>query len=187
MLDGTALPGISGGHLSDQYYLAANGSHAAISQETSLQWSSLSVGDTLTIGAWTTYRSDSTTLPSANIAYFWFNNSDITTLHNGLSNGGMGFNVMTDGLTGGGGGVAPGVWTQRSWTYTVTEADLANATDSTPWGAVEAQIGIANSSGNKQIAFDDVTLSYIPVPEPSGLALVGAALGFGLLWRRRLD
>ena len=167
-------PNLTSGHSSAQYYLAANGSADVIRQDTPLPWASLSVGDTLTVSAWTSYRDTTITFPNANIAYFWLNN---------LNSGGI--NVTTDGLLGGGTAVAPGAWVQRSWTYTVTATDLADATDATPWGAVGVQLGIAISSGTKQVAFDDVTLTYTAVPEPSGLALGGSGLALLLLCRKR--
>ncbi|MCF7675075.1 MAG: PEP-CTERM sorting domain-containing protein [Akkermansiaceae bacterium] len=182
--DGSALLGIASGHSSDQYFLAANGGAVAIRQDTSLLWSSLSVGDTLTIGAWTTYRSEIDV--DTNIAYFWLNDGDGSGLNSGAAApGGGGFNVTTAGLLGGGAAVAAGEWTFREWTYTITAPVLANATDGTPWGAVEVQVGYAGASGTRQIAFDDVSLNYVAVPEPSGFALCGAGLGVALLRRKR--
>ena len=188
IVDGSTFPGISGGHSGAQYYLAANGQAQAIRQDTSLNWLDLSAGDTLTIGAWTTFRNDAPTLPDADIAYFWINDGEAAGglgIHSGMAApSGGGFNVTADGLLGGGEALAAGVWTQREWTYTVTQDHLDNAINNN-WGEVSVQIGFAGSSGSRQIAFDDITLDYNAVPEPSGLALCGAGLGIMLLRRKR--
>lgn len=78
------------------------------------------------------------------------------------------------------GDVTPGVhsWTQRSYTYTVTNDDVGN----------KLYVLLYNS-GPTQIQVEDVTASYTGtvIPEPSTLVLVLAGL-IGLLayaWRRR--
>lgn len=172
--DGAVFNGISGGQGgSDQYFLAANGT-SAIRQDSSLLWTSLSAGDTLTVGAWTTYRSNINP-GSGSSAYFWLNDGDSSGLNSGS------FNVTTAGLLGGGTAVAAGVWTERAWTYTITETML-NTALSNNWGAVEVQVGMV---GNSQIAFDNVTLTHIAIPEPSATLICGAGLGLALLRRRR--
>lgn len=171
--DGAALNGISGGQGgSDQYFLAANNT-SAIRQNTVLLWADLSVGDTLTIGAWTTYRSDIN--PGSARAYFWLNDGDASGLNSGP------INVVTAGLLGGDTAVAAGVWTERAWSYTINQTVLNTAINNN-WGAVEVQLGMV---GVSQIAFDNMTLNYAPVPEPSALAICGAGLGLALLRRKR--
>ncbi len=170
--DGTALSGggINSGHSSDQYFLAHNTSGATkIHQDTGLLWSSLTAGYTLTISAWTTYRSD----VSVGTIQFSLNDSDSSGLFS------LGMDATDAGAT------AAGVWTERSWTYTVTSEDLSLAAANS-WGAVNVQIGMLNNNGeplSQQVAFDDVSLVYIP--EPSGLALCGFGLGLLTLRRKR--
>ena len=172
--DGTVFNGISGGQGgSDQYFLAANGT-SAIRQNTVLLWANLSAGDTLTIGAWTTYRSNINP-GTGSSAYFWLNDGDGSGLNSGP------FNVTTAGLLGGGTAVAAGVWTERAWTYTISQTVLNTAINNN-WGAVEVQLGMV---GTSQIAFDNMTLTYTPIPEPSALAICGAGFWFALLRRKR--
>ena len=172
--DGATFPGISGGQGgSDQFFLAANG-NSIIRQDSSLLWTSLSAGDTLTVSAWTTYRSDINPGTDTS-AYLWINDGDASGFNSGA------INVTTAGELGGGATVDAGAWTQRAWTYTVTQDNLDTAINDN-WGAVEVQIGML---GGAQIAFDNVTLDHSAVPEPSGLALCGAGLGIMLLRRKR--
>ncbi len=157
---------IPGPHSGDQFYLAyTDNGHRTLRQETSLPWSSLSVGDMLTVSTWTTCRSD---LSANSEAYFWFNDSDGAGIYSG-------FNPSD---------AAAGVWTERTWTYTVTQTAL-DASVANSWGAVEVQVGVIGASGARQTVFDDISLTYTAVPEPSGLALCGAGLGAALLRRKR--
>ncbi|MES2659615.1 MAG: hypothetical protein V4689_13440 [Verrucomicrobiota bacterium] len=157
---------IPGPHSGDQFYLAYTDSgHRTLRQETSLMWSSLSAGDTLTVSAWTTYRSDL----SANVqAYFWFNDSDGAGIYSGFD--------PSD--------AAAGVWTERTWTYAVTQTVL-DAAVANSWGAVELQVGVIGAPGARQTVFDDISLTYTAVPESSGITLCGAGLGLALLRRKR--
>ena len=146
---GSALPGITKAQGGNQYYLAYAklGQHATIRQEiSSLSWSSLAAGDTLTLSAWTTYRSDVSGMADT---FFWLNDSDKAGLNSGPMN-------ITD---------APiGEWTKRTWRYVVTKAVLEKAI-AEKWGAIEVQFGIvakAGGSADQQVAFDDVSLTHTP-------------------------
>jgi hypothetical protein len=159
--------GVAGAHSGDQYFLAhAVSGFTTIHQDTGLTWSALSAGDTLTVGAWTTYRSNvDGTAPT----YFWLNDGD----GSGLNSGAMDVTV----------GATVGVWTQRSWTYTVTQQKIDEALLGN-WGAVNVQVGI-NTTGLQQVLFDDVSLVHTAIPEPSGIALCGLGLGLLALRRKR--
>jgi hypothetical protein len=162
--------GIAGAHSGDQYSLVFTfpGQYSNIRQDTGLLWSSLSAGDTLTVGAWTTYRSD---LAGTATIRFSLNDSDGSNL----------FSPATNATV----GAAAGVWTQRSWTYTVTQEKIDQA-NSELWGAVDVQVGILNSGGGlEQTLFDDVSLVHSAIPEPSGIALGGLGLGLLVLRRKR--
>ncbi len=165
--------GVTGAHTGDQYFLAYNFTHGhtTIHQNTGLLWADLSAGDTLTIAAWTTYRSD----VSGNVpTYFWLNDPNGSSLYSSPMD-------VTDG-----GATAPGVWTERSWTYTVTQEKIDEAVANS-WGAVNVQIGIVNfPGGDQQVLFDDVTLEYTAaIPEPSGVVLGGLGLGLFAFRRKR--
>ncbi len=162
-----ATTGIPGAYEGNQYFLAhAPSGHTAIRQDTGLSWADLTVGDTLTVSAYTTFRSD---VSGEAQVYFWLNDNN----GSGINSGAM---TATDS--------ASGVWTLRSWDYTVTEEALAAAAANS-WGAVNVQIGILHGpgSGARQIAFDDVSLVWTPVPEPS--VLMSGVLAGGLLLQRR--
>lgn len=163
---GTPAAGLGG----DQYMLVhTSRGYAAIRQDVALLWSDLSPGDTMTIAAWTTYRAD---IPGDASVYFWLNDSDGSGIYSSPMN-------ATDG-----GATPAGTWTKRTWTYTVTQTAIDSALGE-GWGAVNLQVGILNTSGgNQQVMFDDVTLDYTAVPEPSSAAALGA-LTVGLLIRRR--
>jgi hypothetical protein len=170
VIDGNPLAGISGAHSGSQYFLAYANSGIPVSQirqDSSILWSNMTVGDTLTMSAYTTYRTDVAAAPST---YFWLNDTDAAD--------DLGLNSAVIDVT----DVAAGVWTLRSWTYTITQPilDLAIA-DS--WGAVEMGIGIVNFGGDGQVAFDSVSLTHIPEP---GAALLGSIGMLALLRRRRL-
>lgn len=165
--------GIAGAHSGDQFLLAftpSAGLYSSIRQDTGLLWSSLSAGDTLTVGAWTTYRSD---VAGTATIRFSLNDSDGSNL----------FSPATNATV----GAAAGVWTQRSWTYTVTQEKIDEANLGL-WGAVNVQVGILHSGGGlEQTLFDDVSLVHSAIPEPSGLALGGLGLGLLVLRRKRHD
>ena len=132
--------GISGSRSGDQYVLLHCGwGHVTMRQEASgLDWADLQAGDTLTVKAWTTYRTD---VGVGNV-YMWLNDSDGTGLYTGFD--------VTDG-----GSTPAGVWTERVWQYTVTQANIDAG-----WGPVEIQVGFINAGGNNQVAFDDISLEY---------------------------
>lgn len=163
--------GIAGAQDGDQYILAGNSGPTFIHQDTSLDWSSLSVGDTLAVSVWTTYRDDITP-PEV---FFWLN--DVSEPDDGDSPLNSGAIDVTDG-----GQVAAGVWTQQTWEVVVTQADLDFAANNS-WGTVNVQVGFAFGGFPSQVALDNVSLEYTPVPEPASLALV--ALGGVCLLRRR--
>jgi hypothetical protein len=137
----------------ERYFLAhvTPGLHCAISQELpALNWSSLSVGDTLTISASTTYRAD---VPGTAQTHFWLNPSDSS----GLNSPPM--DVTLD--------AAPGEWKRRTWSYVITQTMLSHAAAKN-WGAVEIGVGIVWKNGkdaNQQVAFDDVTVTHTPAPK----------------------
>jgi hypothetical protein len=137
----------------ERYFLAhvTPGLHCSIQQELpALNWSSLSVGDTLTISASTTYRAD---VPGAAHTHFWLNPSDSS----GLNSPPM--DVTLD--------AAPGEWKRRTWSYVITQTMLSHATAKN-WGAVEIGVGIVWKNGkdaNQQVAFDDVTVTHTPAPK----------------------
>ena len=165
--------GLNGGHTGPQFYLGhSGGGPAGIYQETGFSWNNVSVGDTLTMTAWTTYRDD--LKDNATTTYFWFNDGGGTGLNNG------GFNVFldADGTT----PVAAGVWVERTWNLLVTQEIKDQSSE---WDALVLQIGFVGGDGNRQVMFDDVSLTHTPVPEPSGIALGGIALGLAVLRRRR--
>jgi hypothetical protein len=169
VVDGSALAGISGAHSGSQYFLAYANNAIPVSQirqDSTLLWSNMTVGDSLTMSAYTTYRTD---VPAAPSTYFWLNDTDAAD--------DLGLNSAAINVT----DVAAGVWTLRSWTYTITQPilDLAIADN---WGAVELGIGIVNFGGDGQVAFDSVSLTYIPEP---GAALLGGFGMLALLLRRR--
>lgn len=147
--DGTAFPGTTGAHGGSRYYLthAAGQGYSAIKQkDSSLSWAALAVGDTLTVSAWTTYRSD---ISGAADTYFWLNPSDTTDLYSSPMN-------VTD--------VAAGIWTQRVWKLKITQTLLDRAVAG-KWGSVEVGLGILWKAGgdvHQQVAFDDVSLVHIP-------------------------
>lgn len=163
--------GIAGAQDGDQYVLAGNSGPSLIHQDTSLDWSSLSVGDTLALSAWTTYRdNDDITTPEV---FFWLN--DVSEgAQSPLNSGAI---DVTDG-----GQTAAGLWTQRTWEIVVTQADLDFAANNS-WGTVNVQIGFAIGGFPSQVAFDNVSLEYTPIPEPTSLALL--ALGGACMFRRR--
>ena len=162
--------GVAGPHGGDQFFMAhVNSTNTAVSvstinQDTSLLWSELSAGDTLTVSAWTTYRAD---VSGAAETYFWLNDIDGSGINSGSID-------VTD--------AAQGVWTERVWNYEVTQADI-NASSAGSWGAVNVQLGIRGTTLH-QVSFDDVSLVHTQVPEPSALALFGFG-GLALLSRRR--
>ncbi|MEM6506429.1 MAG: PEP-CTERM sorting domain-containing protein [Planctomycetota bacterium] len=166
-----AANGIAGAQDGDQYVLAGNSGAMLLHQDTALDWSTLSVGDELAVSAWTTYRSDL----SAPDFVFWLN--DASEPDDGDSPLNSGLIDVTDG-----GQTAAGVWVQRTWTHVVTQADLDFASANN-WGAVNVQLGYVNGADPEQLAFDNVSLEYTPVPEPTSLALI--ALGGACLFRRR--
>lgn len=168
---GFAAFGIPGPKSGDQYALLhtnGNNGSSSLNQDTSLLWSSLAVGDTLTVKAWTTHRG---TPPGDADTTFGFNEAD----GSGISSDPIDVSAAA----------AAGVWTEQTWSYVVTQADL-DAAALGSWGAVNLQIGISGSTSNddvKQVAFDDISLEYTPVPEPASLALIG--LGGLLMMQRR--
>jgi len=174
VVDGSAFASISGGHTSDQYFLAYVNYltlDSQIRQDSTLQWSDLTVGDSLTVSAWTTYRSD---VNGAGETYFTLNATDAAGL---LKSGAM--NVTTD--------VVAGAWTLRIWNYTVTQSTLDTAIANN-WGAVEVGLGIKYTGrqgvvNDQQVVFDDVSLVHTAIPEPSAALLGG--LGILCLLRRR--
>lgn len=109
------------------------------------------MGDTLTLTAWTTYRSDVSGVADT---YFWLNDSDKSGLHSAPMN-------VTD---------APvGEWTKRTWRYVISKAVLEKAITE-KWGPVEVQFGIVGKAGGaaaQQVAFDDVNLTHTAVPKRS--------------------
>jgi hypothetical protein len=171
VVNGTALSGagIAGANSGDQFFLAfANSTNgfSQIRQDSTLLWSNMTVGDSLTVSAYTTYRTDLTT---GNVS-FWLNDTDNA---GALSSGVI---DITD--------VAAGVWTLRTWTYVITQTTL-DAAASGSWGAVEVGIGtVYTANTNQQAAFDDVSLVYTAIPEP-GAALLGGFGMLALLRRRR--
>jgi hypothetical protein len=171
VVNGNALSGagIAGANSGNQYFLAfANSTNlfSQIRQDSTLLWSSFTVGDSLTVSVYTTYRNDLTT---GNVA-FWLNDSDNAGL---LSSGVI---DVTD--------AAVGAWTLRTWTYTIDQTTL-DAAAAGSWGAVEVGIGtVYNANTNEQVAFDDVSLVYTAIPEP-GTALLGGLGMLALLRRRR--
>ena len=145
----------------ERYFLAhaTAGIHSAISQEVpGLNWSSLSVGDTLTISASTAYRAD---VPGAAHAHFWLNPSDSS----GLNSPPM--DVTLD--------AAPGEWKRRTWSHVVTHATLSHAAAKN-WGAVEVGVGIVWKNGkdkDQQVAFDDLTVTRTPAPKLTSSSSAG--------------
>lgn len=145
----------------DRYFLAhaTAGIHSTISQELkSLNWSSLSVGDTLTISAWTTYRAD---VSGAAHTHFWLNPSDSSGLNSPP------IDVTLD--------AAPGEWKRRTWSHVVTQATLSHAAAKN-WGAVEIGVGILWKNGkdsDQQVAFDDVAFSHTPAPKTASRSSEG--------------
>jgi hypothetical protein len=146
---GSTLPGITKAQGGNQYYLAyaKPGQYATIRQEhPALSWSSLTAGDTLTLTAWTTYRSDVSGVADT---FFWLNDSDKAGINSGAMN-------ITD---------APvGEWTKRTWRYVITKATLDKAI-AEKWGPVEVQFGIVGKIGgavDQQVAFDNVSLTQTP-------------------------
>ena len=137
----------------ERYFLAhaTAGLQSRISQEVpNLNWSSLSVGDTLTISASTTYRAD---VSGAALTHFWLNASDSSGLNSSP------INVTLD--------TAPGEWKRRTWRYVITQATLSQAIAKN-WGAVEIGVGIVWKNGkdsNQQVAFDDVSVTNTPAPK----------------------
>ncbi len=170
--DGNVFAGISGANSGDQYFLAYVSSTFTVSQirqDSTLLWSNMTVGDSLTISAYTTYRSD--TNGAAN-TYFWLNDTDAAD--------NLGLNSAAINVT----DVAAGAWTLRTWTYTITQPILDTAI-SDGWGAVEVGLGIVKTAAadDQQVAFDDVSLVHTAIPEPSAALLGG--LGMLCLLRRR--
>ena len=154
------LPGlIPGAHSGDQYYLGHvvtnnNATFAILHQDTGLAWSSLSAGDTLTLSAWATYRDD---FPGSASTAMWLNYPDNLGAINSVGSGPGWFNVSSTGPT-------AGAWTQLSWTYTITQADIDAAANS--WGNVNVAIGFMDNTNDdigSQVAFDDVSLEHTPV------------------------
>ena len=132
--------GISGPRSGDQYVLLhCDWGHVTIRQEMSgLDWADLTAGETLTVKAWTTYRNN---VGVGNV-YMWLNDSDGAGLY-------VPFDITDGGTT------AAGVWTERVWQYTITQANIDAG-----WGAVEIQVGFLNAGGTNQVAFDDISLEY---------------------------
>ena len=145
----------------ERYFLAhvTSGLHCAISQEVpALNWSSLSVGDTLTISVSTTYRAD---VPGTAQTHFWLNPSDSSGLNSPP------LDVTLD--------AAPGEWKRRTWSYVITQAILNHATAKN-WGKVEVGVGIVWKNGkdaDQQVAFDDVTFTHTPAPKLASASTKG--------------
>jgi len=137
----------------ERYFLAhaTAGLQSRISQEVpNLNWSSLSVGDTLTISASTTYRTD---VSGAALTHFWLNASDSSGLNSSP------IDVTLD--------TAPGEWKRRTWRYVITQATLSQSI-AKKWGTVEIGVGIVWKNGkdsNQQVAFDDVSVTHTPAPK----------------------
>ena len=170
--DGNVFAGISGANSGDQYFLAYVSSTFTVSQirqDSTLLWSNMTVGDSLTISAYTTYRSDTN---GAADTYFWLNDTDAAD--------NLGLNSAAINVT----DVAAGVWTLRTWTYTITQPILDTAIND-GWGAVEVGLGIVKTGAadDQQVTFDDVSLVHTAIPEPSAALLGG--LGMLCLLRRR--
>ena len=161
---------ISGAHTGDQYVVLGNAG-ANLRQYTGLSWSGIQVGDVLTISAWVTGRSN---LANNTNITFWINDSN-----------GSGLNSSNAGTIDGPASrseLTPGTWSLTSWSYTVTE-DFLDAAIAGNWGTVEIGFGQFGGSSTRQLAFDDISFTHTPVPEPS--AVLSGLLAGGLLLRRR--
>jgi hypothetical protein len=177
VVDGTNLPGISGGKTGSQYALLGAwnsvGTFNYLTQDTSLNWSSLSVDDTLQVSFWVTYRSDLAPTVGTTSATLLLNYGDTgSTLSQSIS-----ASLIDD--------QPAGTWQQFSWTYTVTQTDL-NLASANSWGAVNVGFGMQNAqSPPRQLAFDDVSLNYTAIPEPTPWALLAGSLAVLTVFRRR--
>ncbi len=178
LTDGACLApvGIAAPHTGGQYLLlhtarpaGSENATSAIHQDTPLLWSDLAVGDTLTVAAWTAYRSD---LPNVPDVRFWLN-SFSEAVPSALASPVF---EVTDG-----GATAPGVWTERVWVHEVTQADL-DAAAAHAWGPVNVAVGIVSNDRaaddpseamHQQVALDDVTLVHGRSSGPPVLAAVG--------------
>lgn len=162
---------------------------ASISQFTSVAWSSLSAGDTITM---TVAVGDRTNTP----APVWADESffaiiDTATVGTLASGDLLGSTVANSGPLAtpfaGGTGIDGGTMQDRSFSYTVLASDLSRSGNI---GVLLAAYGVVGSTGNglgsssNQAFFDDVRLNIVPVPEPSA-ALLGGLGMLALLRRRR--
>lgn len=160
-------------------------SGASAIQSTSLAWSSLAIGDVLTMTVAIGDRSDTGKPDWADKSFFGIVDStvstDIATLRSTtIANSGELVTPFTGGL-----GINGGTMQDRFFTYTVGADDLVRTGNVglllAAYGGTGTNNGIT-SSGN-QAFFDNVRLDLAPIPEPS-TALLGG-LGALLLLRSR--
>ncbi|WP_269539862.1 PEP-CTERM sorting domain-containing protein [Cerasicoccus fimbriatus] len=161
-------------------------SGASIGQVSGTAWSSLSVGDVLTL---TVSVGDRTAGPS------WSDQS-FFGLTDGLASGSLidgtlrGNTVANSGeITAPPTGIDSGTFGDMSFNYTIVAADLLRSGNI---GVVVAAYGQVGSTGGgttsvaNQAFFDDVRLSVAAIPEPSTYALLVGLLGIVcVIYRRR--
>jgi hypothetical protein len=160
-------------------------SGASAIQSTNLAWSSLAIGDVLTMTVAMGDRNNTGAPVWADKSFFGIVDSTVgtniaTLLGTTIANSGELATPFTGGL-----GIKGGTMQDRSFTYTVVAGDLARSGNVglllAAYGGSGTNNGI-NSSGN-QAFFDNVRLDLAPIPEPSAALLGG--LGALLLLRRR--
>lgn len=163
-------------------------SGASISQFTSVAWSSLSAGDTITMTMAVGDRTNTPTPVWADESFFAIIDTATTgTLASGalLSSTVANSGALATPFTGGT-GIDGGTMQDRSFSYTVLASDLSRSGNI---GVLLAAYGVAGSTGNglnsssNQAFFDNVRLDIVPIPEPSSALLGG--LGILALLRRR--
>lgn len=165
-------------------------SGASISQFTSVAWSSLSAGDTITMTVAIGDRTNSGAPVWADESFFAI--IDTATTGTLASGDLLGSTVANSGalatpFAGDPDGINGGTMQDRSFSYTVLAGDLSRTGNI---GVLLAAYGVVDSTANglgsssNQAFFDDVRLNIVPVPEPSA-ALLGGLGMLALLRRRR--
>lgn len=145
---------------------------ASIAQTTGLAWSSLTVGDQLTLTVALGNRDSNATTVWTEDSFFGITDGLAAGRSTGdtVANSGT-FTRSNDGIM-----------TDEEFTYTVVLADLSRSGNV---GVLLVSDGGGNDAGTEQAFFDNVRLDLTAVPEPTSSLLLGIGLSSFALRRRR--